>query len=139
LLKTLINSLRALGAAKKSERAVAAAGGFTCSLCGKDAGRLQLSGDTAGAELRRESFTGVMVAGVDAAQFELIRGAIATLDARALHAIDLEYTPFFCPQCNASYCRAHWVKWDVFDDDDPSHHDSIRGRCPKGHERMLED
>jgi hypothetical protein len=21
----------------------------------------------------------------------------------------------------------------------PAHHDSIRGRCPRGHERMLED
>jgi hypothetical protein len=29
------------------------------------------------------------------------------------------------------------VRWSVFDDD--GWHDSIRGRCPHGHERMLED
>ena len=38
-----------------------------------------------------------------------------------------------------SYCGAHWARWDVFDQGDPAHHDSIRGRCPVGHERMLED
>ena len=118
---------------------MAAEAGFACSLCDKEAGRMRLMGDASRAELRRESFTSAMTAGVGAEQFELVRSAIAARDARALHALDFEYVPFFCPSCDAVYCGAHWVKWDVFDDDDPSHHDSVRGRCPRGHERMLED
>src|SRR5262245_1945887 len=139
LLTTLICRLRALGGGKKPERAAAAEAGFACSLCANEAGRVRLFGDASAAELRRDSFTSAMSCGVAAAQFERLRAAIASRDARALHALDLEYAPFFCPQCGAVYCGAHWVRWDVFDGDDPSHHDSIRGRCPKGHERMLED
>ena len=139
MLTTLINRLRALGGAKKPARPAAAEAGFACSLCGKEAGRLRLMGGASGAELERQSFTSAMAAGVGAAQFEQVRSAIAARDARALHALDLEYAPFFCPRCDAVYCGAHWVKWDVFDDEDPGHHDSVRGRCPKGHERMLED
>jgi hypothetical protein len=45
--------------------------------------------------------------------------------------------PFFCPVCDKCYCGTHWKRWDVFDDD--GWHDSIRGACPEGHERMLED
>lgn len=139
MLATLINNLRGLGRAHQPERPPAAEAGFACSLCGKEAGRLRLLGDASGGELRRESFTSALTSGVGAAQFEQVRSALAARDARALHAIDLEYTPFFCPRCDAVYCGAHWLKWDVFDDDDPGHHDSVRGRCPNGHERMLED
>lgn len=59
-------------------------------------------------------------------------------DAAALHAMDFEVTPFFCPACEACYCGDHWLRHDVFDPDD-GWHDSIRGTCPQGHERMLED
>lgn len=60
-------------------------------------------------------------------------------DAAALFAHDPEITPFWCPDCSASHCAGHWTRWDVFDADDPTVHDAIRGRCPRGHERMLED
>ena len=138
LLTTLINRLRALGA-KKAERAVAAEGSFICSVCPKEAGRLMLLGNAFAPQLSRHSFTSAMVVGVAADQFEDVRRAIDMRDAKALYALDLEYAPFFCPRCNAVYCGAHWVKWDVFDDDNPRYHDSVRGRCPSGHERMLED
>lgn len=71
--------------------------------------------------------------------FERLRAALAAGDARDIFELDAEYAPFYCPTCGASYCAGHWDRWDVFDDEIPDWHDSIRGRCPRGHERMLED
>ena len=62
--------------------------------------------------------------------------AIGAADAKALYAIDLEFVPFWCPRCHASYCGRHWETWDLFDD---GFFDEKRGRCPKGHERKLLD
>ena len=112
---------------------------FACAMCEREAGHIQLFGSPSSAQVRRTSFTSVLTAVVRAEQFSAVRSAIEQRDARRLYELDLEYAPFFCPQCDAIYCGAHWRRWDVFDDDDPSWHDSIRGQCPKGHERMLED
>jgi hypothetical protein len=98
-----------------------------CAVCGKRAAALTIDGD----ELRRECFTSVLTQPATPA----IRAAIA--DARALHALDPELACFYCPQCDAAYCGDHWQRRDVFDDE--GFHDSIRGSCPHGHERMLED
>lgn len=57
-------------------------------------------------------------------------------DARALHALDIEFVPFWCPPCDASYCGQHWVTWDLFDD---GFFDEKRGKCPAGHERRILD
>ena len=62
--------------------------------------------------------------------------ALAAGDARALHAINREMVPFWCPTCHASYCASEWNTWDLFDE---GFFDERRGRCPKGHERMLLD
>jgi hypothetical protein len=88
--------------------------------------------------LRSESFTGVLTAPLSleaAARLEVALG----LGDGAVFDLDPEYAPFYCPACKASYCGEHWDRFDVFDDDFPTWHDSIRGRCPHGHERMLED
>lgn len=110
---------------------------FACSVCGAEAGRISLDGGASSAEIKRTSFTSELRGAVPSAQLDALRAAVESSDARRLHALDLEYAPFYCPKCDAVYCREHWVKWDVFDDD--GWHDSIRGRCPSGHERMLED
>lgn len=65
--------------------------------------------------------------------------ALAAGDVARLFALEPEYAPFYCPPSNASYCADRWDRWDVFDDEMPDWHDSIRGRCPRGHERMLDD
>ena len=100
---------------------------FACSVCGAAAGSIEVGAT----ELRRESFTSVLTQRLDA------RAAAAAGDAAALFALDPELAPFYCPECRAVYCGDHWERWDVFDDD--GWHDSIRGRCPRGHERLLED
>jgi hypothetical protein len=112
---------------------------FTCSLCGATAGSLEVRGSATDAELRRETFTGVLTQRLSAGASGLLREALTEGDAGRVFALDPEFAPFYCPQCEDSYCARHWERWDVFDDDLPAWHDSIRGRCPQGHERMLED
>jgi hypothetical protein len=55
----------------------------------------------------------------------------------ALYALELESVPFYCPGCGKCYCLAHWRTWNSFDSD--GWHDSFRGVCPHGHQRMLLD
>ncbi|HEX9083402.1 MAG TPA: hypothetical protein VF836_01580 [Gemmatimonadaceae bacterium] len=98
---------------------------------------IQLFGTDSGGEVVRLSFTSRLTSPVGATSFALFRQQIDAGDARALHKIDLELVPFFCPACDKCYCGVHWKRWDVFDDD--GWHDSIRGACPEGHTRMLED
>jgi hypothetical protein len=110
---------------------------FECSRCGQWAGTVQLCGPPDDPHLVRSSFTSHLTARLDADKFDAMRTLIAGGDAAGLHAADLEYAPFFCPKCAASYCGAHWQQWDIFDDE--GWHDMVRGRCPEGHERLLED
>ncbi|MDA0159454.1 hypothetical protein OM076_04190 [Solirubrobacter ginsenosidimutans] len=98
-----------------------------CWLCEKEAARLTC----VEGEFRRETFTGTLTQ----PETPSVRRAIA--DAAALYAHDPELAPFYCPDCRHSYCGDHWRREDVFEDD--SFHDSIRGTCPEGHNRMLED
>lgn len=107
---------------------------FSCSLCSQHAGTIELAHVDGRVELQRRSFTSHLTA--MPTDLDPIRTAIETDDARVLHAIDPEYTPFYCPNCDASYCADHWQTRDVFDN---GWHDSIRGTCPQGHERLLED
>ncbi len=97
-----------------------------CRVCSKPAGTLVVEGN----ELRRESFTSTLTQPVSAS----VRAVIG--DAHALYGLDPELAPFYCPRCCASYCGEHWRSYDVFED---GLHDSIRGACPLGHDRMLED
>jgi hypothetical protein len=99
----------------------------SCSLFDNEAARLSC----AGGEFRRETFTGTLTQ----PETPAVRSAIA--DAAALHALDPELAPFYCPDCRHTYCGDHWRREDVFEDD--FFHDSIRGTCPEGHTRMLED
>ena len=73
------------------------------------------------------------------ARLEPLLAVLAERDVPGIFAFDRELTPFYCPTCDASYCSHHWDWWDVWDDDWTGWRDSVRGRCPQGHERMLED
>lgn len=110
---------------------------FLCSLCLECACTLQLFGEPLKVALMVNGFTSSREMRIPTKNFEPLLSALTRGDARAAHALDIEYAPFFCPQCDACYCGNHWQIWNVFDED--GWHDSIRGRCPKGHERMIED
>jgi hypothetical protein len=105
---------------------------FTCSACGKVAGEIKLDSGV----LVRTSFASVLTQELDPPSLERARSALENHGARGLFEVDPEYAPFCCPDCDASYCGDHWQRRDAFDGD---LHDEIRGRCPQGHERMLED
>jgi hypothetical protein len=111
--------------------------GWACVTCGGDSGSIELSER---GELRRETFTGVLTLRLDeSGSGEDIRAGVVARDAAAIYALDAELVPWWCPMCGTSYCGDHWIRWDVFDNEYPELHDSVRGRCPEGHERMLED
>lgn len=113
---------------------------FACASCNNEAGHVALFEHANGGEIIRDSFTSRLTLGVLAEDFERIRSIIFAGDIRALHELNLEVASFYCPDCAACYCRDHWVRWNVFDDEEGfDWHDSIRGRCPQGHQRMLED
>ena len=110
---------------------------FYCAVCGKEAGHILILQTPRGTELLRRSFTSAMTQkGVIP---ETLYTAIMGQNAKELYALDFELAPFYCPKCDACYCKDHWVRWDEFDESFPLFHDSIQGRCPKGHIRMLED
>src|SRR6266852_6197538 len=90
---------------------------FACCRCSELAGVVQLFGAQHDAEIVRTSFTSRLTGRVSPASFERLRQAIVNGDARALYSLDLEFAPFFCPQCNDCFCGGHWRRWDVFDED----------------------
>jgi hypothetical protein len=111
---------------------------FRCSLCQAEAGVIDLMQDAAGhMKVVRVCFTSKLEGRVEPGDLAAVREAIDSADVRRLHQIDDEYASFYCPKCDEIFCRAHWQVWDVFDSD--GWHDSIRGCCPQGHERRLED
>jgi hypothetical protein len=115
----------------------AAAAEFHCRECGASAGSVDVLVSEGPPELQRTCFTSVLTQPIAGGQFRALHALVANADATGLFAADPEYAPFFCPDCTACYCGVHWARSDEFDDD--GWHDSIRGRCPAGHERMLED
>ena len=113
---------------------------IACNTCPAFAATVILQRGDAGIEVIRRSFVGTLTQKVNEAQAVAIRAALdADFSAPALYALDPELAPFWCPQCGQSYCGAHWQTELVWDEDLPDWLDSIRGRCPAGHERMLDD
>ena len=100
---------------------------------------IELTGSPEDANLRRVTFTGVLTQPVSGSAYRRMQTALDAGSPRLVYGQDPEFAPFYCPTCDATYCGDHWIRWDVFDQDPPNWHDSIRGRCPEGHERLLED
>jgi len=109
---------------------------FICSLCGKEAGTIVLERGDDRIRGKRSSFVSELTCYLDLTLWSRLAEAVANGDAAALYAIDLELTPFYCPACRACFCGDHWQSGSIWDD---GFHDSSRGACPNGHERMLED
>lgn len=110
---------------------------FTCSICSQLAGTVSLKMKGHKPSMHVSSFTGRVVSQVSPDAVELLNTALVKGNVRSLYMSDLEFAPFYCPRCNANYCREHWRTWDV--DDEDGWYDSTRGVCPSGHERMLSD
>lgn len=110
---------------------------FKCSRTGENVGTVSLAEKNGKAFFFRASFTGEMVSWVEPGKIEEARRALLAGDAWALHELDRDLLVFYCPTCDQCFGMDLWHTWDVFEED--GWHDSIRGICPHGHERMLED
>lgn len=106
---------------------------YYCAECGALAGRVELVESN---RLRISGFIGVTEEAVEDSRF---RELLSQPDPRVLWEYSPLSAPFYCPQCNASYCSSHWTIVEVFDEDFPSHYDCSRGYCPAGHSRLIED
>jgi hypothetical protein len=73
---------------------------------------------------------------LDSVQALIDQGDIDPEAIRALGRDLWELTPFYCPDCQLNYCTNDWDTWVLSDD---GFYDSTRGRCPYGHEHMLDD
>jgi len=111
---------------------------FTCSVHGSRAGEVRLHGAGDDWIVVVDSFLS-MTRRVDTAQAAAVLAALSLRNASALHRLDLEYVPFYCPDCRAVYCQDCWRTVNVFDDEMPGWLEETRGTCPAGHERMLMD
>jgi hypothetical protein len=69
-------------------------------------------------------------------QVNRVKAALLAGNAAELYAIDREFAPFWCPKCEQSYCKKHYVSFAEFDD---GCFDCYTGICPQGHKRILSD
>ena len=117
----------------KNDGAVLAQTTFMCLLCGDVTGDVRLVQDDGYARLYRGSASYPVASD----RFGAHVRALHDNDLRALFALNFEYTPCYCPKCDANFCAKHWRIWQEFEDDGWA--DCVRGTCPNGHARMLED
>ena len=57
-------------------------------------------------------------------------------DPVELRRIDWEMAPFYCPECERTYCYGDWHTYVVFDE---GFYDCTMGTCPAGHRHMVDD
>jgi hypothetical protein len=83
-------------------------------------------------------FGGTMWKRAEARVYQAVREILsgAAPDPAALRRIDWELAPFYCPDCGQNYCRADWHAAVRLDD---GFCDYTIGRCPHGHEHMIDD
>ena len=134
------------------QHAVEAAASFRCAACGEMAAVVKAipAGGTAdmGPPLGRQSqdrdgimvdyFGGTAWKRFEAPAYQAVRDILSgeAPDPAALRRIDWELAPFYCPDCAQNYCRADWRTYVVFDE---GFYDCTMGRCPRGHEHMIDD
>jgi hypothetical protein len=114
---------------------------FTCARDGSEAGAAHLHRFPEGGDwlLVVEGFMGRDSTRLGAAAGDALVPVLRLGDAGLLYARDLEYAPFWCPECRKVYCSRCWRMFNVFADDLPGFLEEVRGICPEGHERMLSD
>ncbi|HSU16718.1 hypothetical protein [Longimicrobium sp.] len=111
---------------------------FTCAECGALAGRVEVvPSPTAGRHrLVLSIFFSMWQEMPEDGRYARAIAAIDAHDARTLWQGWFEWAPFFCPECDACYCRDHWrMEMDL----DEGFFDCTWGTCPRGHRRMIED
>ena len=116
---------------------------FNCALCGHPAGRVVYyprgapGGHSEGTpSIAVWGVVGRMGFGVSLKRVGRLVAAVRALDAAEIHAIRWEWTPFWCPDCEWSYCDHHWRLDQRFEG---PFYDCTYGTCPEGHRVVLDD
>lgn len=104
---------------------------------GREAGVIRLFEGKEGPQLERSGFISCLTRPVARAEFDQVLEWLTREDWKCLYSWDCELLPWYCPECDRLFSRDSWVTWDIFDED--GRHDSVHGKCPNGHSRMLED
>ena len=65
---------------------------------------------------------------------QAVQDGLTARDAGYLHFLDPAFAPFWCPDCEATYCGDHWRSWVGDGGGAPAR---TWGQCPRGHERLL--
>jgi hypothetical protein len=114
---------------------------FTCARDGRQAGIVHLHRFPDGSDwlLVLEGFLGKDSVRLGPAAGDALVPVLRLDDAAGLYALNLEFAPFYCPECRRVYCADCWRMFNVFADDLPGFLEEVRGICPEGHERMLSD
>lgn len=73
---------------------------------------------------------------LDAMQALIEQGKVDPAAIRELDWAFWELTPFYCPGCGLNYCSREWDTSVLLDE---GFYDCTKGRCPEGHEQMLDD
>jgi hypothetical protein len=108
---------------------------FRCAECGEVS--MALRSDGAGVSVDCRAFTAWT--GFVFVDRDIAERAITAADAATLYTLDRELVPYWCPECEAAYCKDHWQTWDLFDEEWTSWFDEQRGVCPRGHQRRIID
>jgi len=101
-------------------------------------GEIKITEDKSGFWLERTSFVSALKRRINPNQVKRMKKIIAKSAWKRLYNFDPELNPWYCPKCRRMYSGEEWRTIDIFEDDG-WWHDSIRGTCPRGHERQLED
>ncbi len=134
------------------QRASQHAASFRCAACGEiaavvkavPAGCLVDMGPPLGPQSQSQDgivvdyFGGTAWIAADAAAFEAVREILSgeAPDPATLRKAGWELAPFYFPDCGLNYCRADWDTRVLFGE---GFYDCTRGRCPQGHEHLLDD
>ena len=124
----------------ESTRPVAVAR-FFCARDGSEAGVVRLHRFPDGGDwlLIVEGFMGRDSTRLGGTAGERLVPVLRLGDAGLLYRRNVEWPPFWCPECRKVYCSRCWRMYTVFADDLPGFLEEIRGICPEGHDRMLSD
>jgi hypothetical protein len=121
---------------------------FPCSLCGEIAATVTLIPKNTdhpdvlnadAATLVLADFIGKTQEQVGEQREAPLRDAIVEKDAKRLYEVEHLWAPFYCHQCQRSFCIKHWVVLPQFDEDFPGFYDCSIGTCPQGHRRKIDD
>ncbi len=82
-------------------------------------------------------FGGTAWIAADGQAFQAVAGILSgqAPDPAALCTVGRELAPFYCPDCEQNYCRADWHT-RVLPGEVPR--GRAMGRCPRGHEHLLD-